>query len=302
MSTGTPLAPPPPAPARDSDVAGHPSFGAVCRSEYTKLTSVRSTYWTLFFTVLLTLGIGALVTWASARHFHREGLPRELFDPMALSYAGLQLAQVAIAVLGVLVISSEYTTGMVRTTFAAVPQRLRVLWAKLSVFAVVVFVVGLMTSFVAYLIGHAFYDGLVVGGDHVFDGRTQAGLVVHYGLTGAGTFPAVGRTVFGAALYLVLMGLLGLAVGAIVRRTSGAIATVVGILYVLPAIALVLRNVANVGDWVLRYLPTQAGQQVFTLQHGDGAIASPWGGLVVFALWVVVLLAVAAVLLRTRDA
>ena len=187
------------------------------------------------------------------------------------------LAQLAIGVLGVLLISGEYSTGMIRATLAAVPKRLPVLWAKAGVFSVVAAVLMIAASFAAFLGGQALL------GSH---GTT---------LAGAG----VTRAVVGAGLYLTVVGLLGIALGFIIRNTAGAIATLFGVLLVLPVLGEVLPS--TWAKHITPYLPSNAGQAVMSVHQAPGDLA-PWTGFAVFCCYAAAAIIAGAVLLRRRDA
>ena len=188
-------------------------FVALLRAEWTKLWSVRSTLWSLLVTIAIIVGLGALFCAARvARADHLD--PGELtnFDPTGFSLNGIFLAQLAVGVLGVLVMSSEYATGQIRATFGATPQRNLVLAAKVAVFMVVVFVVGLVACFTAFFIGQA-----ILGGSTRFNNASLGD-------------PGALRAVIGGAMYLSVLGALGIGLGTILRRTAGAIAALVGLL------------------------------------------------------------------------
>jgi ABC-type transport system involved in multi-copper enzyme maturation permease subunit len=248
----------------------------VLRSEWIKMRSLRSTGLTLLAAVVAMIGIGCLVGYATNLHWDERDRPH--FEPIARSLVGVNLAQLAIGVLGVLLISGEYSTGMIRATFAAVPTRLPVLWAKGLLYAVVTFALMLAAAFAAFL-----------GGQH---------FLASHGTTLSA--PHAVASVFGVAGYLTLVGLLALALGFIVRSTAGGIATYVGLLLVLPGIGQVLPS-----DWrnnTLPYLPSNAGSSMFTPSPEDPAALSAGTGLVVLLIWVAVAIALAAVVVRRRDA
>ncbi|MEA2297955.1 MAG: type transport system permease protein [Solirubrobacteraceae bacterium] len=256
-------------------------FTDVVRSEFTKLRSVRSTYWTLFAAILFVIGlavIGALVVSGNYAHFGAR--EKADFNPTRLSLVGVNLAQIAIGVLGVLVITSEYATGMIRATLGAVPQRRLVLAAKALVFALTALVVGTVASFIAYFIGQA-----ILSGQHL---QSSIG------------DPQVLRAVFGGGLYLAVLGLLGLGLGAIIRVSAGAISALFGILFVLPIISTVALP-QSWQDTINPYLPGDAGRQIFAVTH-DATSLGPWAGFGVFCIYAVIALAVAAVLINRRDA
>lgn len=250
------------------------------RSEWTKLRSVPSTYWTLLVAAAATIGLGALFC---AIYVASSGKPRAFhrlaFTPTSYSLSGVMLAQLAIAVLGVLVITSEYSTGMIRTTLTAVPQRLTLFAAKALVFSVTTLVVGIVSCFVAFFLG-------------------QAILSSHHLETTLGS-PGVLRAVVGAGLYLGVLGILSLGVGALLRNTAGAIAAVVGLVLVLPGIAAALPQ--SWGNVVDKYLPSNAGQAIFFVRTQPHML-SPWTGFGVFCLYAAAALAGGFYLLHRRDA
>jgi len=251
----------------------------VIRSEWTKLLTLRSTLWSLLAAIVLTVGLGALICLARGSNFDRESpVERLLFDPTATSLVGLFLSQLAIGVLGVLVMSGEYATGMVRSTFAAVPHRLPVLWAKAIVFSAVSFVLMTAASLGAFLAGQAVFS--------------------HYGLgTSLGAHNVL-RAVIGGGLYLTVIGLLGIGLGALLRRTAVAIAVLFGVLLVLPIIVNFLPS--SFKDPIQKYLPSSAGQSILQVVH-DPSSLSPWAGFAVMLAYAVVVLAVAAFFLLRRD-
>jgi ABC-2 type transport system permease protein len=257
---------------------GRVTQARVALSEWTKLRSVRSTRWALLTAVLATIGIAALAC-AIAAHHYAQMSPRDRadFHPLEINLAGVQLAQLAIGVLGVLVITAEYSTGMIRASFTAVPKRLPVLWAKAIVFALTL--LGLMVPAVllAFLVGES--------------------LLSRHHINIAFSHPGVARAVFGAALYLTVVGLFGLGLGAIVRNTAGGIATFAGIMFVLPPLMNVLPTSWN--DAASPYLPLAAGESILSITPGNHL--SPWVGLALFAGYAAAALAVAAVLLVRRD-
>jgi ABC-2 type transport system permease protein len=252
----------------------------VARSEWTKLYSLRSTRWSLLAAVFLTVGLPVLFAAVTASHWGSMSA-RERADrsPLDIALAGVNLSQLAIAVLGVLVITGEYSTGMIRASFTAVPRRLPVLWAKAGVFAVVTFVLALPSVLIAFF-------------------ASQAILARHDILQISFSDKGVARSVGGGAVYLVLVGLFALAIGAIVRNTAGGIALFAAIFFVIPPLMLLLPS--SWQDAVAPYLPSEAGRAVFSLTHDSGSLA-PGAGLAAFVGYTVATLAVAALLLVRRD-
>jgi ABC-2 type transport system permease protein len=251
----------------------------VVKSESTKLRSVRSTYWSLFATLLLIIGIGILVCVIfNARWAHLSPHERANFKPLRASLVGVNFAQLAIGVLGVLVITAEYSTGMIRATFSAVPKRLPVLWAKTLVFAGTAFVLTLPAILIAFLAGQA-----ILSGHHINIGISHPGVL---------------RALLGAALYLMVMGMFGLGLGAILRSTAGGISALAAIVFVLPPIiGLFPTSFANS---VSPYLPSNAGGAVWTITPDANTLA-PWSGFAVFCGYAVLSILIAAILMARRD-
>jgi ABC-2 type transport system permease protein len=271
----------PPAPAADSSGSG--GFGRLMLSEWTKLRSVRSTLWSLLLLAVLTLGFTALFTWLTVSHWDDNSRSDQLSiinDPVGLILgAGFQLSQLAICVLGVMVIASEYSTGMIRSSLLAVPKRVPMLLAKSVVFAALVFVVGEVVAFASFFLGAP---------------------IVHSKAPVALGDPGVLRAVIGAGLYLSMLGLFALAVGAIVRHVAGAITGIIGFVLVLAPLAQLLPG--SIGDHIHAYLPTEAGHLIAQSRPGRDDLLTAWQGFGVFAIWTAVLLAVAVYLLNRRDA
>lgn len=250
----------------------------VIRMEWIKFWSLRSTLYTLAITVLVVVGFGAIV---SSVIGSGEGPGQDDFgDPTAISLGGVTLAALAIATLGVLVSAGEYATGSIRATLAAVPARLPVLWAKAAVFAAASFVIMFAGVVAAFLTGQAILESRELASAALSD-------------------PGVFRALVGAAGYLTGAGLIGVAVGALLRNTAGAITTVVGGLFLVPGLFNLLPQSWN--DTVAPYLPSNAAGAFMAVQ-ATGSSLSAGAGLAVFAGYIAVLLAAAAVLLKRRDA
>jgi ABC-2 type transport system permease protein len=254
----------------------------VLNSEWIKLRSLRSTFWSLFAAIVATVGLGMLFSWGFANrvsdHAHRVDNAATLAVTVPLQ--PYVIAQLAVGVLGVMVITGEYSTGMIRATLAAVPGRLPVLWAKAAVFAAVVLVLMEIVSFVTFFGGQA-----ILSTQHI-----QATL----------SSPQALRIVAGVGLYLTVVGLLGTALGTIIRSTAGAIAALFGILLVLPVLGEAL-NLTSWGRHITPYLPSSAGGDLLTNDPDPGSLG-PWTGFGVFVLYTVIAMAVAAYLLKRRDA
>jgi len=256
------------------------TLSRVMRSEWTKLFSVRSTGWTLLALVAATIGLGVLASWGTNHGWPQMSQSdQRKFDPVATSMSGFALGQLAIAVLGVMVISAEYSTGGIRSTLTTVPSRMRVLTAKALVFTAVALVVGLATSFGAFFAGQPWFAKRGIGraiGDH-----------------------DVLRAVIGGGLYVAASGLFGLAMGVLLRRTAGAVTIAIAALLVLPGLLNVLPGAW--GDAIVRYFTSNAGQQISYI-HQSGNYLSPWVGFGVYCLWWAVPLAIGAWLMQRRDA
>ena len=253
-------------------------FTDILRSEFLKLSTVRSTYWTLLAAVVFNVGLAVVLA-----VFLPDALSAEdkaTVDITRLSLGGIHLSQIAFGVLGVLVMTSEYGTGMIRATFAAVPRRRLVLAAKAIVFSVIALTVGILTSFAAY-----------VGFQSVLSDD---------GLRSSIGDPGVLRALIGGGLYLTALGLLGLGLGAIIRASAGAIATLFGLIFVPPLLMTLLPH-----SWqttITPYVPMEAGSQIFVAARQDPGSLGPWTGFGVFALYVVLALVGGFVLINHRDA
>lgn len=273
VSADTPVAP-------DSRRAG---FGQLMQSEWTKIRSVRSTVWSLALLLVLFPGFTALLVGMTVSVWDdTSATDRALItnDPAAtILTSGFLVGQLAICVLGVLVIASEYSTGMIRASLLAVPRRVPMLAAKAAVFSLLVLVVSVVAAFASFFIGAPMLDGKapVSLGD-----------------------PGVFRAVVGSGLYLAVLGLFALAIGAVFRHTAAGITGVIAFVFVVAPLAQLLPG--KFGDYVNAYLPTEAGPLIAQAQQGADDLLSPWQGFGVLCLWTAALLALAAYLLKRRDA
>ena len=254
------------------------TLARVIHSEWTKLRSQPSTAWSLLSAVALIVGFGVLYSLVRVTRPPRTPADMASFDPTAVGLAGVQLAQIAVAVLGVLLITSEYATGLIRVTMVAVPRRLPVLWGKAIVFALTAPVLFVPATFAAFLVSQS-----VLFREQLDTSLNQ---------------PGVARAVLGSALYLTAVGLLGLGLGALLRNTAGAIASLFGVLFGLQIVVGFLP--ATLADKIARYLPTPAGVAVTNVRP-DPASLGPWAGFGLFCLYTAVVLGLAAWLLRRRD-
>jgi len=252
----------------------------VALSEWTKLRSLRSTRWSLLVGSVLAIGFPVLfATVLSNRWSHLSPHERAHRHPLDVALSGVQVAQLAIGVLGVLLITGEYSTGMIRSTMLAVPKRLPVLWAKAGVYALISFALMLPAVLIAFF-------------------ASQAILGRHRILQISFSHSGVARSVIGGAVYLTLVGVFSLGLGAIVRNTAGGIATFAAIMFVIPPLLNVLPSSWN--NAINPYLPSTAGQAIFALTHGSDTLA-PGPGFALFCGYTALAVAVAAILLHRRD-
>jgi ABC-2 type transport system permease protein len=290
--------------------AGRANFAGALRSEFTKIRSVRSTYWTLFALIVVCVGIGALSSWGVASQmarlasgaggpFHpglRVGGPPpasviahlravRVGRAASTSLFGLLVGQLIIVVLGSLTMTAEYSTGMIRTSLATMPRRGTVFASKAIVFGGVALVVGLITSFLAFFVGQA-----IMSSQHI---NTTLG------------HPGALRQVIGGGLFLAVCGLLSFGLGAILRHTAGAIATAIGLLFVvwilgnfLPSPPSGWFGQADIDKW----LPFNAGAGIWQNQINGVNPFSPWVGFGVFCAYAAVALIAGLILFKRRDA
>jgi ABC-2 type transport system permease protein len=249
----------------------------IVRSEWTKFRSQRSTIYALGIAVVLMISLGALFSAITAS---QPGGFNPGETAITTSLGSALFAQLAIGVLGVLMISGEYSTGSIRSSLTVVPRRLPMLWAKLAVFAGAVFSTMLVASFMSFFIGQA----LLSGND----------------MSVSLSDPAALRSVIGAALYLTVVGMTGLALGALFRNTAAAISTVVVVFFVLAPLTLLLP--ASWAAHFVQYLPSTSGAMLFSGSFGVANPLSPWTGFAVMCAYAVILIELAAWRLRRVDA
>ena len=249
----------------------------VVLSEWTKFRSLRSTVYTLLAAVVFMVGLGALFSAITA---NQPGGLEPGQSAVSTSLSGTIFAQLAIGVLGVLLISGEYSTGMIRSSLTVVPRRLPVLWGKIAVFTGVVFLTMLIASVVAFFVGQ-----LLFSGQHL-----DASLVD----------PDALRSVVGAALYVTVAGVTALALGALLRNTAAAITTFVAVFFVIPPLTLLLP--ASLTDQFVQYLPSNAGTGIMGAGFGVAHPLAPWTGFAVLCGYAVVLIGFAGWRLRRADA
>jgi len=281
MSTQAPTIDRPPATIEDrlTRPRGRVTQARVLRSEWTKLYSLRSTRYALLVTAVLTVGLGLIASAITVSRWSTMSLAdKATFDPLNTSLLGVRFGVLAIGVLGVLLITGEYTTGMIRSTMTAVPTRLPVLWAKIGVYGLVALVITIPAAVIAFFAGQA-----ILSGQHIEIAFSHAGV------------PAA---VLGAAGYLTLVGLFAMGLGAILRNTAAGIATFAAIMFVIPPLITILPS--SIADSITPYLPSNAGEAMMEIGHHANTL-SPGAGLAVLAAEVVAVIAAAALLLNRRD-
>jgi ABC-2 type transport system permease protein len=251
----------------------------VLAGEWTKFGSLRSTWITLGVSVLFLLAIGVIAAASFTPGTSRGVAANRPEDAVGIALAGTTFAALAVGVLGVLLSAGEYTTGMIRSTLTAVPSRLPVLWAKSLIAGGIALVLMAIGSVVSFVLGRPLLDAGVTA----------------LGLGDAGVL----RSLAGAGLYLGLVAVLGVGLGMLVRSSAGGIAILVGTLLILPGVIGLLPDSWSTN--ISPYLPSTAGQAVMTLHPGTNSL-SPGAGIAVFAGYVAIILAVAAVRLRKSDA
>jgi ABC-2 type transport system permease protein len=269
-------------PATASRPAG---FGRLMLAEWTKIRSVRSTFWTLIIFVIAVAGLTALFTWLTVHQLQTGHVARRggalLADPVDyILGTGLGLGQLAICVLGALTMTTEYSTGVIRASLLAVPKRIPMLAAKAAVFAIIVLVLGEIMSFCSFFIGK---------------------VLVHPVTTVSLSQPGVTRAVIGAGLYLTVLGLYAMAIGGLIRHSAGAISTVIGLVLVVPGL-LSLLDSYTWGAHIHAWFPTVAGGYITSDHQSSTQLLSAWQGFAVFCGWTLLLMIAAGWLLRRRDA
>jgi ABC-2 type transport system permease protein len=249
----------------------------VLRSEWTKIRSVRATVWTLTVAVVVTVAFGMLISLVVRNTF--ADLSREdqlTFDPTLTSFAGTSLGQLAMIAFGILVVSNEYSTGMIRASLAAVPQRGTFMAAKVSIATALALVVGTATSFLAFFLGQALLGPY----------RTSIGE------------PGVLRAVFGGGLYMGLIALFAMGVTWMLRSPMLSFGVLMPFFFLISSILANVEATRKVGD----YLPDVAGSRIMSVVHDGERPYGPWGGLLIMVAWVVVAVLLGYAVLRRRDA
>jgi ABC-2 type transport system permease protein len=262
----------------------HVGFGHLMLAEWTKIRSVRSTIWTLLLFVVITVGFTALFSWLTASHWtgpHAASRDASIItDPIGFILgAGIGLGQLTICVLGAMLFTTEYSSGVIRASLLAVPRRIPMLAAKAAVFAVLLIVLAEIVSFGSFFVGSS---------------------ILHSHVAVSLSDKDVTRAVVGAGLYLTVLGLFALAIGTLIRHTAGAITTVIGVVLVLPILSGLLPS--SWGAHINAYLPEQSGSLIYSAHNAANQLLSPWEGFGVFCVWAAVLLVAGGYLLIRRDA
>ncbi|GAA0668737.1 ABC transporter permease subunit [Kitasatospora atroaurantiaca] len=253
------------------------SFPAVLQSEWTKIRSVRSTIWTLALTFLVTLGLGALLSLLTNKNFQEfAGDRRTPFDATGTAFSGIILGELAIIVFGVLAIGNEYSSGMIRVSLAAVPQRGTLLTGKAVVLGALALAVSLVTAFVTFFVGQSLLGGhsTTIGSPHVL------------------------RAVFGAALYLTMLCLFAAGVTAMLHNQTLALGVLVPFFFLLSPILSAVPKVKTLA----RYFPDYAGSRMLLVYEQSGQPYGPWSGFFICLGWTLAALVGGALVLKNRDA
>jgi ABC-type transport system involved in multi-copper enzyme maturation permease subunit len=288
---------------------GRAGLAGTIRSEFTKLRSVRSTYWTIAAMIIVSVGFAAIAGFAIAQNLHNNPANKAGMDATQASLGGFfELGQLIIAVLGALTITSEYSTGMIRTSLTAMPRRGTVYAAKLLVFSMVTLVVSVITSFIAFFVGQAAMSGSGVSAS-LFHSVTIPANAIQNGPTGNVTFSGtivispgtVLTAIIGTALFVTVVALIAFGLGAILRHTAGAITSAIGLMFIIPIIVQLLPDTWR---WdIMRFFPDAAGRVLsVTVGQQNPHLWSAWPQFGVTLIYAAVLLGVGAYLFRTRDA
>ena len=265
--------------------AARTTFPRVLRSEWIKMRTLRSTWITVAAILLAIIGFGLLSAMVASGDLRPDGQgggpPAAARSPLAIVLTGANFAVLIVAVMGAVAGAREFSSGMIRTTFSVVPTRLPVLWSKLLVFTAIVLPVVMAGIIVAFFSGMAVLRG---GGVDAL----------------AWTDDGVARSVVGTGYYILGLGIIGLAIGLMLRTTAASIGVVIGAVIFLPALASAL--LPDSWDEVLKYLPSNAGQAFTSMGMPRSILLEPGWGLAVFTAWIVLAIAGAALVLSRRDA
>lgn len=256
------------------------TLGSTVQSEWIKFRTVRSTIMGVVITFVLTIGLGALITTAVRGHWHSMSPARHLtFDPVSVSLGGILFAQFAVGVIGTLFITSEYSSGSIRTTLAAIPNRVELVLGKLVVLVASMFVVTEVACFITFLMGQAIFSGVVP--------------------TASLSNSAVLRTVILAGVYLTLLSVLGFSLGLILRQSAACISVFTSLLLIVPIIFFLLPQ--SWQNTVAKYEPSQLGHAMASVTPAANDFGA-WTALMILVIYVVVVLSAGTTMLIRRDA
>ncbi len=264
------------------------SFGGVLRSEWIKLRTLRSTLWCYLIIVALTIGLGLLIALAIPKPEGTVTHDSQQLTWLTVATLGIGFAQLVSAVLGALVITGEYATGMIRSTFTAVPKRLPAVIAKALVFGVTTFVIALASLVITALLTAPILEGRGIHTD-LGDGRFWLGIL-------------------GGAGYVALIGIIALGIGLIVRNSAGGIAAALGLVLVVPVVLQIVAATTR-ADWprnVDAFLPSSAGGRLYAYPIDAPSQAGiltldAWQAALVLLGWFALTLVIGGVLVKRRD-
>jgi len=296
--------------------SGRAGLRGVLASEFTKIRSVRSTYWTIAALVVVSVGIAALVGFGISHDIHNHPWDKAGQDgTQSVLFAFFELGQLIIAVVGAMVITSEYSTGMIRTSLTAMPRRGTVYAGKLIALTVVSFVISLVTAFLAFFVGSATLGNSGVAGSlfhnvtipvdvNMGPGKSGPGGPPHYTFVGSEVITPshVLMAIIGSALFVTVVALIAFGLGAIIRHTAGAITSAIGLMFVLPIIIQILPS-----SWrfdIMRFFPDAATRVISSTlpQQADPHLWSTWPQFLVTVIWMLAFVGVGGYLFRRRDA
>jgi hypothetical protein len=296
--------------------SGHAGLRGVIASEFTKIRSVRSTYWTIAALIISSVGIAALIGWGTVTDFRHQPWDKAGLDATQASLGFFfYIGQLIIIVIGAMAITSEYSTGMIRTSLTAMPRRGTVYLGKLIVITAVTLVVSLVTAFLAFFAFQAVLSGTGVAASLFHNVTIPADANVSGPAGGPGNGPThytfVGTdlitpghvlvAIVGTALFVTLAVLIAFGIGAIIRHTAGTIASAIGLMFVL---FIVIQLLPSTWRWdIMRFFPDEAGRVISATVGTDNPhLWSAWPQLLVTLAWAVVLIGVGGYLFRKRDA
>ncbi len=296
--------------------SGRAGLRGVIASEFTKIRSVRSTYWTILALIVVSVGIATLIGFGISSTIHNQPWQKAGTDGVqAILTPFLFLGQLIIAVIGAMVITSEYSTGMIRTSLTAMPRRGTVYLGKLIVITGMTLVVSLVTSFLAFFAGSLTMSSSGVGGSLFHNVTVPADVNMSPGPNGPGSPPSyhfvgtltitpahVLTAIIGSALFVTVAALIAFGLGAIIRHTAGAITSAIGLLFVL---SIIIQILPDTWRWdIMRFFPDAAGRVISVTLPGqqNPHLWSTWPQFLVTVTWMVVFVAVGGYLFRKRDA